>query len=111
VSSIMQGKGSGKPESAQASVSNISCLQEAVSIATQFANEKLGTNSGDAEITNGLVLCTYANSIWAYKGLIAAQCSSKVISMPSTFEMGMASKIQAYIKKFPLGKVSAWVNC
>jgi alanyl-tRNA synthetase len=45
VSGLMEGKGGGKPESAQASGSNISCLQEALSIATQFANAKLDTGS------------------------------------------------------------------
>lgn len=41
VSSVMQGKGGGKPESAQASGSNISCLNEVMDLATQFANTKL----------------------------------------------------------------------
>jgi hypothetical protein len=49
----MQGKGGGKPEAAQASGSNISCLQEGLSIAAHFANAKLNTNSIEAEVTNG----------------------------------------------------------
>jgi alanyl-tRNA synthetase len=52
----MQGKGGGKAESAQASGSNVSCLEEALSIATQFANIKLGFDSKQAEITNGPLL-------------------------------------------------------
>ncbi|XP_021935281.1 alanine--tRNA ligase, cytoplasmic isoform X2 [Zootermopsis nevadensis] len=50
VCGLMQGKSGGKPESAQASGSNISCLQEVLSIATQFANVKLDTGSRGAEI-------------------------------------------------------------
>jgi alanyl-tRNA synthetase len=45
VSGLMQGKGGGKPEAAQASGSNISCLQEALNIAAQFADIKLNTDS------------------------------------------------------------------
>lgn len=56
VTGLMQGKGGGKAESAQASGSNVSCLEEALSIATQFANIKLGFDSKQAEITNGPLL-------------------------------------------------------
>lgn len=56
VTGLMQGKGGGKAESAQASGSNVSCLEEALSIATQFANIKLGVDSKQAEITNGPLL-------------------------------------------------------
>jgi alanyl-tRNA synthetase len=56
VSGLLQGKGGGKPEAAQASGSNISCLQEALSIAAQFANAKLNINSIEAEVTNGPVV-------------------------------------------------------
>jgi alanyl-tRNA synthetase len=56
VSVLMQGKGGGKPEAAQASGSNISCLQEVLSMATQFANAKLNTGSREAEVTNGPAL-------------------------------------------------------
>lgn len=41
VSQLMQGKGGGKPESAQASGSNTACLNEVLELATQFANTKL----------------------------------------------------------------------
>lgn len=53
VSGLMQGKGGGKAESAQASGSNVSCLEEALIIATQFANIKLGVDSKEADLTNG----------------------------------------------------------
>lgn len=38
----MHGKGGGKPESAQASGTNIACVNEIVSKAKEFANQKLG---------------------------------------------------------------------
>ena len=41
ISPLMQGKGGGKAESAQASGSNISCLNEAISIAKSYALGKL----------------------------------------------------------------------
>lgn len=53
VSELMQGKGGGKAESAQASGSNVSCLEEALVITTQFANLKLGVDSKQADVTNG----------------------------------------------------------
>lgn len=56
VSGLMQGKGGGKAESAQASGSDVSCLEEALIIAIQFANIKLGADSKQADLTNGLVL-------------------------------------------------------
>ncbi|EGI61219.1 PREDICTED: alanine--tRNA ligase, cytoplasmic isoform X1 [Acromyrmex echinatior] len=42
ITSLMQGKGGGKSESAQASGSNIVCLNEIVSKANEFADQKLG---------------------------------------------------------------------
>lgn len=42
---LMEGKGGGKAESAQASGSNISCLKEIVGKANEFANRKLGIRS------------------------------------------------------------------
>lgn len=41
ISQIMQGKGGGKPESAQASGTNISCLNEVIDLASKFAKTKL----------------------------------------------------------------------
>lgn len=38
----MNGKGGGKPESAQASGNNVSVLAEAIRIATEYGNSKLG---------------------------------------------------------------------
>ncbi|XP_063232495.1 alanine--tRNA ligase, cytoplasmic isoform X2 [Bacillus rossius redtenbacheri] len=42
VSGLMQGKGGGKAESAQATGTNPSCLQEAMALAKRFASDKLG---------------------------------------------------------------------
>ncbi|XP_051168075.1 alanine--tRNA ligase, cytoplasmic isoform X2 [Leptopilina boulardi] len=42
ITSIMNGKGGGKPESAQASGSNISGLNEALKVAKEYASSKLG---------------------------------------------------------------------
>lgn len=41
VSQVMKGKGGGKPESAQASGTNIDCLNEVIDLAKQFAKTKL----------------------------------------------------------------------
>lgn len=42
IAPAMQGKGGGKPESAQASGTNIACLNEIISRANEFAKQKLG---------------------------------------------------------------------
>ncbi|KYN00264.1 Alanyl-tRNA synthetase, cytoplasmic [Cyphomyrmex costatus] len=42
ITSLMQGKGGGKSESAQASGLNVACLNEIVSKANEFADQKLG---------------------------------------------------------------------
>lgn len=51
ITSLMQGKGGGKSESAQASGSNIVCLNEIVSKANEFADQKLGITSKYKNIT------------------------------------------------------------
>lgn len=52
----MQGKGGGKPESAQASGTNIASLNEIVSKANEFANQKLGIISKYRSINYSLIL-------------------------------------------------------
>lgn len=42
ITPMMQGKGGGKSESAQASGGNIACLNEVMTKANEFANQKLG---------------------------------------------------------------------
>lgn len=39
---MMQGKGGGKSESAQASGTNVACVNQIVSKAIEFAHQKLG---------------------------------------------------------------------
>ncbi|XP_069688012.1 alanine--tRNA ligase, cytoplasmic [Periplaneta americana] len=106
VSPLMQGKGGGKPESAQASGSNFSCLQDAIHIATQFASAKLGSATAPVlhkvvEASNGPVLHTYSNNPRAFKSLIAARYSQKSVSVSTTVEMNQT-------EKFLLGKVPAF---
>ncbi|PSN35457.1 Alanine--tRNA ligase [Blattella germanica] len=113
VSSLMQGKGGGKPESAQASGTNFSCLKEALKIAEEYANSKLGggnvpASNHSSDVSNGPLIHTYANNIRAYRGLIAAQYSGTSIKTTSTFQMGETNQSQSYLQKFPLGKVPAF---
>jgi len=44
VSALMKGKGGGKQEAAQASGTNVACLQEAIKKAAEFGNSKLGSS-------------------------------------------------------------------
>ena len=109
----MQGKGGGKPESAQASGSNFSCLSEALSIATKYASTKLGTGdipslNHDPDTSNGPLLHTYANNVRAYRGLIAAKYSGNTVTTSATFQMGCTNESENYLVKFPLGKVPAF---
>ncbi|KAJ9583265.1 hypothetical protein L9F63_022398, partial [Diploptera punctata] len=106
VASLMQGKGGGKPESAQASGTNVSCLQQALEIATNFAKQKLSANVTTSNA--GPVLHTYPNNSRAYRALIAAKFSGKNISVSPTFEMGKTNKNRDYVDKFPLGQVPAF---
>ncbi|XP_059476490.1 alanine--tRNA ligase, cytoplasmic isoform X2 [Neocloeon triangulifer] len=46
VAPLMKGKGGGKPEAAQASGTNIACLQEAIKKAQTFGQSKLGSSAG-----------------------------------------------------------------
>ncbi|KAF4519092.1 hypothetical protein B566_EDAN001684 [Ephemera danica] len=48
VAPLMNGKGGGKPESAQASGNNVSVLSEVLRIATEYGNSKLGLTAGAA---------------------------------------------------------------
>ena len=42
IQNLMNGKGGGKEMSAQATGNNIGCLNQAISLATQFVQDKLG---------------------------------------------------------------------
>lgn len=51
-------------------------------------------------------LYTYPNNFRAYKGLIAAQYSGAKVTVASDFVFGQTNTTEAYLKKFPTGKVS-----
>lgn len=52
------------------------------------------------------ILYTYPENFRAYKALIAAQFSGTQIKIADDFVFGETNKSEAFLKKFPLGKVS-----
>lgn len=50
-------------------------------------------------------LYTYPENFRAYKALIAAQFSGAKVTVASDFVFGQTNKSEAFLKKFPLGKV------
>ncbi|XP_067006917.2 alanine--tRNA ligase, cytoplasmic [Anabrus simplex] len=107
VSGLMQGKGGGKAESAQASGTNVSCLEEAIGTALKFAKAKLGEGNAPQlpASLDGLVLYAFPNSISTYEAQIVAQYSGKQVST-NIFE-SEKNKSPEFLKKFPLGQVPA----
>ncbi|KOC69822.1 Alanine--tRNA ligase, cytoplasmic [Habropoda laboriosa] len=94
IAPLMGGKGGGKPESAQASGTNISCVPKLVHDAKNFANSKLGVvenivienhtqfKNNEESVNfksskNKLVLSGNAGSIKYYRAQIIAKYSSK----------------------------------
>lgn len=53
-------------------------------------------------------LYTYPENFRAYKALIAAQFSGAKVQVASDFVFGQSNKSEAFLKKFPLGKVPAF---
>lgn len=53
-------------------------------------------------------LYTYPENFRAYKALIAAQFSGAEVTVASDFVFGQTNKSEAFLKKFPLGKVPAF---
>lgn len=53
-------------------------------------------------------LYTYPENFRAYKALIAAQYSGAKVTIASDFKFGETNKTDAFLKKFPLGKVPAF---
>lgn len=53
-------------------------------------------------------LYTYPDNFRAYKALIAAQYSGAKVQVASDFVFGQTNKSEAFLKKFPLGKVPAF---
>lgn len=59
-------------------------------------------------------LYTYPESFRGYKVLIAARYSGAevtVVSEPPEFELGRTNKTEAFLQKFPLGKVGTPQCC
>ncbi|CAK9807202.1 Alanine--tRNA ligase, cytoplasmic [Anthophora plagiata] len=95
IAPLMEGKGGGKPESAQASGTNISCVSKLVHSAKDFANSKLGVVENIIEnhnqfkdneesvnfknSKNKLVLSGNAGSIKCYRAQIIAKYGGKDI--------------------------------
>merc|ERR1712173_183446 len=53
-------------------------------------------------------LYTYPENFRAYKALIAAQYSGAKVTVAPDFKFGETNKTDAFLKKFPLGKVPAF---
>jgi len=53
-------------------------------------------------------LYTYPENFRAYKALIAAQFSGAEVAVAGDFKFGETNKTDAFLKKFPLGKVPAF---
>lgn len=56
------------------------------------------------------ILYTYPENFRAYKALIAAQFSGTQIKVAEDFVFGETNKSEAFLKKFPLGKVSKIIS-
>lgn len=52
-----------------------------------------------------MLLYTYPENFRAFKALIAAQFSGANVKVAPNFEFGVTNKSEAFLKKFPLGKV------
>lgn len=57
-----------------------------------------------------MLLYTYPENFRAFKALIAAQFSGANVKVAPNFEFGVTNKSDAFLKKFPLGKVSDHVQ-
>merc|ERR1712198_797750 len=64
----------------------------------------MGTTTMSANGT----LYTYPENFRAFKALIAAQYSGSKVTVDSSFVFGETNKTEAFLKKFPLGKVPAF---
>jgi elongation factor 1-gamma len=57
-----------------------------------------------------MLLYTYPENFRAFKALIAAQFSGANLKIAPNFVFGETNKSQAFLKKFPLGKVSEFIK-
>lgn len=96
IATLMQGKGGGKAESAQASGPNWTCSNEALAIAKEFANTKLGikinneckttetTTAIKEPISDDFILYANELSVKKYRAQIAAKFGGKKIIIKNT---------------------------
>ncbi|KAF7994135.1 hypothetical protein HCN44_011404 [Aphidius gifuensis] len=96
IATLMQGKGGGKAESAQASGPNWTCSNEALAIAKEFANTKLGIKANNEckttvtttaikeQISDEFILYANELSIKKYRAQIAAKFGGKKIIIKNT---------------------------
>lgn len=110
ISSLLDGKGGGRAESAQATGNKPSNLAEAMAKATLFAQSKLGLSApppANSVKPEGLTLYSPDGSIRASVALIAAQFAQKKLSVISE----MDANAPFIINKFPAlldGDVHLW---
>lgn len=57
-----------------------------------------------------MLLYTYPENYRAYRALIAAQYSGANLKVAPGFTLGETNKSEAFLKKFPLGKVSVIIK-
>ncbi|XP_058790099.1 alanine--tRNA ligase, cytoplasmic [Phymastichus coffea] len=87
IATLMQGRGGGKPESAQASGPNISCLQKALSVAKTYAyttlklEETKSNNKVSSKSASEPTLYSYNGSIKGYTIQIAARYAGKCLKI------------------------------
>lgn len=77
------------------------------------SNDSLTKSSFDVSIISCFVLqilYTYPDNFRAYKALIAAQYSGAQVKIASDFVFGETNKSDAFLKKFPSGKVSCTIQ-
>lgn len=136
LTALLNGKGGGKPESAQVSGTNVKALREAINLSEKFAQEKLGCQPVTLALpqavtsnvnqtqefqslreknvtqilenqTNGIVLHTYPNNIRAFPALIAARYSGKDVTISPNFKVGVTNVTEDYISLFGSSTVPA----
>jgi len=75
-------------------------------IGEEELEEEVEDEENDVAATN--TLYTYPKNFRAYKALIAAKYSGAQVKVDSSFQFGVTNKTDAFLAKFPLGKVPAF---
>lgn len=110
ISSLLDGKGGGRPESAQATGNKPSNLAKAMAEATRFAQSKLGLSTpspANPVKPEGLTLYSAAGSVRGSIALIAAEYAQKKLNVVSELE----ANAPFITNKFPAlldGDVHLW---